>query len=408
MPDVFQNLLIGVSVAVSPENLFYCFAGALIGVLPGLGPVTTIAMLLPLTFSLPATSALIMLARIYYGSHYGGSTTAILVNMPGENSSVVTCTDGYQMARQGRAGPALAVAALGSLFGAAEYLSLIVLGMIASVVLAHGSILKALGMIVLGVFLSTIGSTVGSALPRMTFGIRELNDGIGFVPLAMGLFALSEILANMGKPEDRTVVSGELGRLWPTRGDFRRIAPGVVRSSLLGSFLLIARRRRHDLLLRRLYVRKKAFEGAAPFRKRRRRGRRSPRDGKQRRCAGLFHSTAYIGHPGECGYGAHGGRNDHPGHPTRSRGYDKEPGAIWGLIMSMWIGNVMLVVINLPLIRIWVSLLKVPYRLFAPTLLVLCCIGVYTLNNSTFEVMLLVVFGLLGYVLRKWAASPGR
>lgn len=435
MLDVFHNLGIGVSVAVSPENLFYCFAGALIGtligVLPGLGPVTTIAMLLPLTFSLPATSALIMLAGIYYGSQYGGSTTAILVNMPGENSSVVTCIDGYQMARQGRAGPALAVAALGSLFGgcvatllimlvaaplsmiatlfgAAEYFSLIVLGMIASVVLAHGSILKALGMIVLGVFLSTVGTTVGSALPRMTFGIRELNDGIGFVPLAMGLFAVSEILANMGRPEDRTIVSGELGRVWPTRDDFRRIAPGTVRSALLGSFLGLLPGGGATISSYAAYtLEKKLSKEPHRFGKGAVEGVAAPETANNAGAQASFIPLLTLGIPENAVMALMAGAMIIQGIQPGPDVMTKNPELFWGLIMSMWIGNVMLVVINLPLIRIWVSLLKVPYRLFAPTLLVLCCIGVYTLNNSTFEVMLLVVFGLLGYVLRKWGCEPG-
>ena len=435
MPDTFQNLLIGVSVAVSPENLFYCFAGALIGtligVLPGLGPVTTIAMLLPLTFSLPATSALIMLAGIYYGSQYGGSTTAILVNMPGENSSVVTCIDGYQMARQGRAGPALAVAALGSLFGgcvatllimlvaaplsmiatlfgAAEYFSLIVLGMVASVVLAHSSILKALGMIAVGVFLSTIGSTVGSALPRMTFGIRELNDGIGFVPLAMGLFAVSEILANTGKLEDRTIVSGELGRLWPTRDDFRRIAPGTVRSALLGSFLGLLPGGGATISSYAAYtLEKKLSKEPHRFGKGAVEGVAAPETANNAGAQASFIPLLTLGIPENAVMELMAGAMIIQGIQPGPEVMTKNPELFWGLIMSMWIGNVMLVVINLPLIRIWVSLLKVPYRLFAPTLLVLCCIGVYTLNNSTFEVMLLVVFGLLGYVLRKWGCEPG-
>ena len=435
MPDILQNLALGASVAATPENLFYCFLGALvgtlIGVLPGLGPVTTIAMLLPLTFSLPAASALIMLAGIYYGSQYGGSTTAILVNMPGENSSVVTCLDGYQMAQQGRAGPALAIAALGSLFGgcvatllimvvaaplasvaelfgAAEYFSLIVLGMVASVIVAKGSAAKALGMILLGLFLSTIGSTVGSALPRMTFGIRELNDGIGFVPLAMGLFAVAEILSNMGKSEDRSVVSGHLGRLLPTRDDLRRTAPGAVRSALLGSFLgllpgggaTISSYAAYSLEKRLSRTPERFGKGAVE-------GVAAPETANNAGAQSSFIPLLTLGIPENAVMALMAGamiiQGIQPGPDVMAR----NPELFWGLIMSMWVGNLMLVIINLPLIGLWVRLLKVPYRLFAPVLLVLCCIGIYSLNNSMFEVLLLAVFGLLGYILRRWGCEPG-
>ncbi len=264
MYESFSLFLTGLSTALLPTNLIWCFIGALIGtlvgVLPGLGPIATVAILLPATYHLPPIAALIMLAGIYYGAQYGGSTTAILVNMPGESSSVVTCIDGHQMARRGRVGPALAVAALASffagcvativialfakplsevglLFGPAEYFSLMTLGLIAAVILAHGSLDKALAMIVVGLLLSCVGTDVASGVPRMTFGIQALNDGIGFVPLAMGLFAVAEVIKNLVNPEERALIQDKVTNLWPSREDFRRATPATVRGTSLGLVL---------------------------------------------------------------------------------------------------------------------------------------------------------------------------
>jgi TctA family transporter len=434
MLDIFAQFLSGLLVALEPTNLLYCFIGALIGtmigVLPGLGPVATVAMLLPVTFYLPPVSAIIMLAGIYYGAQYGGSTTAILVNLPGENSSVVTCLDGYQMARRGRAGPALTIAALSSLcagifatffiaffapplaeaallFGPAEYFSLMVLGLIAAIVLARGSLINALGMIALGLLLSMIGTDVNSGAPRGTFGIPELNDGLGFVPLAMGLFAIGEIIRNLEKPETRTLFSGKIGSLWPTRDDVRRAAPATVRGTLLGSVLgllpgggaMLSSFAAYSLEKRLAREPERFGQGAVE-------GVAAPESANNAGAQTSFIPLLTLGIPANPVIALMAGAMMIHGIQPGPQVMTKNAELFWGLIASMLVGNIMLVVINLPLIRIWVSLLKVPYRLFFPAILVFCCIGVYSLNNSVFEVGLLVLFGVVGYVFLKWGCEP--
>ncbi len=424
----------GMMVALEPINLFYCLVGALvgtlIGVLPGLGPVATVAMLLPVTFYLQPVSALIMLAGIYYGAQYGGSTTAILVNLPGENSSVVTCLDGYQMARRGRAGPALAVAALSSLFagcvatlfiilfapplaevalafGPAEYFSLMLLGLIAAIVLAQGSIPKALGMIVLGLVLSSVGTDVNSGGARMTFGIPELADGIGFVPLAMGLFAVGEIIKNLESPEKRSIFTGKITDLWPTREDFRRSWPAAVRGTALGSVLGLLPGGGAMLSSFAAYALEKrlsrepqrfgqgAIEGVA-----------APESANNAGAQTSFIPLLTLGIPANAVIALMAGAMMIHGIQPGPQVMTKNPELFWGVVASMIVGNLMLVIINLPLIQIWVWLLKVPYRFLYPTILVFCCIGVYSLNNSVFEVLLLVLFGFMGYVLLKLRCEP--
>ena len=432
--DLFANLAIGFGVALTIQNLLYCFVGVLlgtlIGVLPGIGPVATIAMLLPITFALPPVSALIMLAGIYYGAQYGGSTTAILVNLPGEASSVVTCLDGYQMARQGRAGAALAIAALGSFFagtvatlliaafapplaevalkfGPAEYFSLMVLGLIAAVVLARGSLLKAIAMIVLGLLLGIVGTDVNSGVARFTFGMPELADGIGFVVVAMGLFGFAEIIVNLGAHRE-------------ARGVHRQgVEPDADVEGLQGGAAGHAARHRHRLgarhparrrraarRLRRLHGREEDRQGPVAVRQGRDRGRRRPRERQQCRRADLVHPAADARHPVQRGDGADGRRDDDPRHPARPAGDDQQPELFWGLIASMWIGNLMLVVLNLPLIGIWVKLLTVPYRLLYPAILLFCCIGVYSLQNNIFDVMMTVVFGFSATIFVKLDCEP--
>ncbi|QJP15865.1 tripartite tricarboxylate transporter permease [Starkeya sp. ORNL1] len=424
----------GMLVALEPINLFYCLVGALvgtlIGVLPGLGPVATVAMLLPVTFYLQPVSALIMLAGIYYGAQYGGSTTAILVNLPGENSSVVTCLDGYQMARRGRAGPALAVAALSSLFagcvatlfiilfapplaevalafGPAEYFSLMLLGLIAAIVLAQGSIPKALGMIVLGLVLSSVGTDVNSGGARMTFGIPELADGIGFVPLAMGLFAVGEIIKNLESPEKRSIFTGRITDLWPTREDFRRSWPAAVRGTALGSVLGLLPGGGAMLSSFAAYALEKrlsrepqrfgqgAIEGVA-----------APESANNAGAQTSFIPLLTLGIPANAVIALMAGAMMIHGIQPGPQVMTKNPELFWGVVASMIVGNLMLVIINLPLIQVWVWLLKVPYRFLYPTILVFCCIGVYSLNNSMFEVLLLVLFGFVGYVLLKLRCEP--
>jgi putative tricarboxylic transport membrane protein len=434
MFDILANFGSGFLIAATPANLMYCFIGALIGtligVLPGLGPVATVAMLLPVTFYLPPVSALIMLAGIYYGAQYGGSTTAILVNLPGENSSVVTCLDGHQMARQGRAGPALAIAALSSLaagcfatffialfapplaefallFGPAEYFSLMVLGLVAAIVLAHGSLFSAFGMIALGLFLSMIGTDVNTGMPRMTLGIPELSDGIGFVPLAMGLFAIGDIIKNIENPANRNIVTGKITNLWPTRDDFRRSYRAVLRGTALGSILGLLPGGGAMLSSFAAYaLEKKISSEPERFGKGAVEGVAAPESANNAGAQTSFIPLLTLGIPANPVIALMAGAMMIQGIQPGPEVMTKNPDLFWGLIASMLIGNVMLVVINLPLIQIWVSLLKVPYRLFFPALLVFSCIGVYTLNNSMFEVSLLLLFGVLGYVFLKWQCEP--
>jgi putative tricarboxylic transport membrane protein len=434
MPDVFTNFLHGLSVALALDNLLYCAAGAfigtLIGVLPGLGPVATIAMLLPITFYLPPVAALVMLAGIYYGAQYGGSTSAILVNLPGESSAVVTCLDGYSMAQQGRAGPALAVAALASLFagcvatffiaafapalaevalmfGPAEYFSLMLLGLVAAIVLAQGSLISALSMIVLGVLLSLVGTDVNTGGPRMTLGIRELNDGIGFVPLAMGLFAVAEIIKNLESPDARTILKEKIGRLWPTREDFRRATPAVLRGTALGSILGLLPGGGPTLSSFGAYtLEKKLSRTPEQFGRGAVEGVAAPEAANNAGAQTSFIPLLTLGIPANPTIALMAGAMMIHGIQPGPQVMTKSPELFWGLIASMLIGNILLVIINLPLIRLWVSLLKVPYRLFFPVILTICCIGVFSLNNSVFEVVMMMIFGIFGYALMKWKCEP--
>ncbi len=434
MLDIIGSFIGGLWIALQPVNLMYCFIGALIGtligVLPGLGPVATVAMLLPITYHLQPVSALIMLAGIYYGAQYGGSTTAILMNVPGENSSVVTCLDGHQMARKGRAGPALAVAALASLFagclatlfiaffapplaelallfGAAEYFSLMVLGLVSAIVLAQGSLINALGMITIGLLLSLIGTDVNSGTQRMTLGIPELGDGVGFVPLAVGLFAVADIIRNLEQGENRSFVNTAITRLWPSSEDFRRSAWPAVRGTTLGALLGILPGGGAMLssfaayaLEKRISSRPEEFGNGAVE------GVAAPEAANNSGAQTSFIPLLTLGIPSNPVIALMAGAMIIHGIQPGPQLISKNPDVFWGLVASMLVGNVMLVLINLPLIGIWVSLLKVPYRLFYPALLVFSCIGVYTLNNSVFEVFLLLGFGVLGYVFLKWGCEP--
>ena len=432
--DILSGFFHGLAVASEPMNLLYCLIGCLIGtligVLPGIGPVATVAMLLPITFYVPPVSALIMLAGIYYGAQYGGSTTAILVNLPGENSSIVTCLDGYQMARQGRAGPALAVAALGSLFagffatffiavfapalaeiallfGPAEYFSLMVLGLISAIVLAQGSLLKALGMIVLGLLMASVGTDVESGSLRMTFGIPELSDGIGFVPIAMGLFGIGEIIKNLEKPEHQTILEGKVTNLWPSFDDFKRCWPAVLRGTAIGSLLGLLPGGGAMLSSFAAYtVEKRLAKDPSRFGKCAVEGVAAPESANNAGAQTSFIPLLTLGIPSNAVIALMAGALMIHGVQPGPQVMTKNPEIFWGLIASMLIGNVMLVIINLPLIQIWVQLLKVPYHLFYPMILVFCCIGVYTLNNSVFEVGLLVLFGFVGYMFIKWKCEP--
>ncbi len=432
--DMLANLAIGFDAALSPMNLLFCLAGALlgtlIGVLPGVGPTATIAMLLPITFFLPPLGALIMLAGIFYGSQYGGSTTAILVNLPGEASSVVTCLDGYQMALQGRAGAALATAALGSffagcfatvliaavappltelalLFGPAEYVSLMVFGLVAAVVLASGSLVKAVGMILLGVLLGLVGTDVNSGAPRFAFGVAELYDGIGFVTLAVGLFGIAEICTNLERTERRRILSDQIHGLWPTRKDFRAMAPAVLRGTLLGSFLGVLPGGGASLSAFSAYsLEKKISRNPGRFGKGAIEGVAAPESANNAASQTSFIPLLTLGIPSNAVMALMVGAMTIHGIVPGPGVIQQNPVLFWGMIASMWIGNLMLLVINLPMIGMWVQLLKVPYRLLFPAILLFCCIGVYSLNNSPVEVSLVAAFGLLGYLFLKFGCEP--
>ena len=434
--ELLSNLALGFATALSLQNLFYAFIGVLIGtligVLPGIGPIATLAMLLPTTYALEPTSALIMLAGIYYGAQYGGSTTAILVNLPGVSSSVVTCLDGYQMARRGRAGAALGVAAIGSFFagtfatllvaafappltelafkfGPAEYFSLMVLGLIGAVVLASGSLIKAIAMIVLGLLLGLVGTDVNSGVARFTFDVPELSDGIGFVAVAMGVFGFAEIIANLEKKDKREVFTSKVGSLLPNWSEAKQAAPAVARGTLLGSVLGILPGGGALLAAFAAYTVEKKVAGASadpPFGKGNIRGVAGPESANNAGAQTSFIPMLTLGIPPNAVMalmiGAMTIHNIQPGPQVMT----SNPSLFWGLIASMWIGNLMLVILNLPLIGLWIQLLKVPYRLLYPAILVFCCIGVYSINNNTFDVYMTVIFAVIGYLFYKLRCEP--
>ncbi|WBX89458.1 tripartite tricarboxylate transporter permease [Achromobacter mucicolens] len=427
--ELFQNLMLGFSVAFTPENLTYaflgCLLGTLVGVLPGLGPVPTIAMLLPITYVLPPTAGLIMLAGIYYGTQYGGSTTAILVNLPGETSAVVTVLDGHQMARNGRAGAALSLAAIGSFFagsvatmliaafapplaevafafGPAEYFSLMALGLIGAVVLASGSLPKAICMILLGLLLGMVGTDVNSGVARYDFSIPELQDGIDFAIVAMGVFGLSEIMSNLELKENRVEITDKVGSLYPNRQEFREAAPAIVRGTALGSALGILPGGGSVLSAFASYtLEKKLSKEPERFGKGHPAGLAGPESANNAGAQTSFIPLLTLGIPGNAVMalmvGAMTIHNIQPGPQVMS----SHPELFWGLIASMWIGNLMLVVLNLPLIGIWVKLLRVPYRMLFPAILVFCTIGVYSLNYNAFDIFMFAIFGIIGYVWSK-------
>ncbi len=433
--DLFSNLALGLGEAITLTNLAYCLLGTIlgtaIGVLPGLGPLTTIAMLLPSIYALDATPALIMLAGIYYGAQYGGSTTAILINVPGESSSVVTAIDGYQMARQGRAGPALAAAGIGSFFagcvatlviagfappltelafkfGPAEYFSLMVLGLIGAVVLASGSLIKAIAMIILGLLIGQINTDVISGTARYSFDIPELTDGINFVAIAMGIFGFAEIMANLGKPaEHREVFTRKVTGLWPTREDFRLASPAVVRGTALGSILGVLPGGGAMLSSFASYaLEKKLARDASRFGKGDIRGVAGPESANNAGSQASFIPMLTLGIPSNPVMALMVGAMTIKGIQPGPQVMTSDPQLFWGLIASMWIGNLMLVILNLPLIGIWIRLLTVPYRFLFPAIMAFCCVGLYTLNNNNFDVFIGALFALVGYVFYKLNCEP--
>lgn len=428
---LISNLMLGFDTALSFQNILYCTIGVtigtLIGVLPGMGPVATVAMLLPATYALPPTSALIMLAGIYYGASYGGSTTAILVNIPGEASAVVTCLDGHMMAKRGRAGSALGIAALGSFFagcvatlliaafappltelafqfGPAEYFSLMVLGLVSATVLATGSLLKAICMVLLGLLLGLIGTDVNSGAFRFTFGLDELQDGIDFVPLSMGLFGFAEIMRNLEGNMSRSLVPNKVKNILPSWQEIKVSVGPIVRGTALGSILGVLPGGGALLSSFASYTAEKKLAGDKadpPFGYGNIRGVAGPESANNAGAQTSFVPMLTLGIPSNAVMalmiGAMMIHDIVPGPQVMQ----SDPGLFWGLIISMWIDNLILVVLNLPMIGVWVQLLRVPYRWLFPAILVFCCIGVYSINNNVWDVWIAIFFGFAGYVFGK-------
>jgi putative tricarboxylic transport membrane protein len=432
--DLISNLALGFATALSPSNLLLCFVGCLvgtlIGILPGVGPIATIAMLMPLTFKVDPTGALIMLAGIYYGAQYGGSTTAILINVPGEATSVVTALDGHAMAKNGRAGAALGIAAIGSffagtvatlviaalgvpmtklaqVFGAADYFALMLLGLALAVVLASGSILKAVVMVVLGVLLSTVGADLDTGQERLTFGISSLSDGIDFAVLAMGIFGIAEVLRNLDNSENRDVVKSTIGRLLPTGAEMRASVAPILRGTALGSILGILPGNGAVLAPFASYtLEKKLARDPSRFGQGAIEGVAGPEAANNAGAQTSFIPLLTLGIPPNAVMALMVGAMTIHGVIPGPQVMTKNPSLFWGLIASMWIGNLMLLIINLPLVGLWVRLLKVPYRLMFPAILLLCCIGIYSINNNPDDVIAIAGCALGGYLLIKLGFEP--
>jgi len=423
-------LMYGFSVALQPNSLLMCFIGVLlgtlVGVLPGLGPVAAMSLLLPTTYSVSPVSAVIMLAGIYYGAMYGGSTTSILLNIPGEAASVVTCLDGYQMARHGRAGPALGISAMGSFiggtisvaglmlvapplaevalqFGPPEYFSLMIMGVIMLTFLAGDSMPKALCMAALGIFWGSIGMDILSGMERFTFDIPILIDGVGLVPVAMGLFGISEVLLNLETTLKRDIFQTSLKGLLPNREDWRQSLGPIIRGSVLGFFLGILPGGGGVIASFTSYAVEKRFsrhperfgQGAIE-------GVAGPETANNAGTGGAFIPLLTLGLPSNAVMAILLGAMLIYGMQPGPMLIKAHPDLFWGTITSMYIGNAMLLVLNLPLIGLWVKILKIPYRLLFPLILLFCLVGAYSLNNNTAEAAMMVIFGVLGYFLRKF------
>src|SRR5215475_1930745 len=432
--DLFGNLALGFSVAFSLQNLVYCFigvlVGTLIGVLPGIGPLATIAMLLPLTFNVGPVAALIMLAGIYYGAQYGGSTTAILVNLPGETSAVVTCIDGYQMARQGRAGPALAIAAIGSFiagtfgtlliavagppladvalkFGSPEYFSLMLMGLVAAAVLAQGDMVKSLAMVAFGLLLGIVGTDVNTGTQRYSFGVPELSDGIGFIVVAVGVFAIGEIINNLGESEERRIFTSKVGSLMPSLEDFKQSIGPILRGTGLGCFFGVLPGAGPAIASFASYIlEKKIADDPSRFGKGAIEGVAAPESANTADAQCKFIPMLTLGLPASGVMALMLGALTIQGIQPGPEVMTQRPDLFWGLIASMWIGNLMLVVLNLPMIGLWVKLLQVPYRLLFPAIMAFSAIGIYSVNNSSFEIYLTALFGLFGFICMRLGFPP--
>ncbi|MGK9039448.1 tripartite tricarboxylate transporter permease [Rhizobium sp. SA279] len=434
MTDLLSNIVLGFGVAVTPVNLFYCLLGVtlgtMIGILPGIGPSATVALLLPITYTMPDTAALIMLAGIFYGAQYGGSTTAILVNLPGESSSVVTCIDGYAMARQGRAGVALATAALGSFFagtvatvlivvvakplsaialafGPADYFSLVIFGLLFAVFLSSGSPVKAVGMVAFGIALSLVGIDPTSGEQRFTFGMAELFDGIDFIVLAIGLLGVSEILFNLQQGVERDADTVKTGSLMPTRQDFKQAFPAVLRGTALGSFLGVLPGGGAIMSSFASYaLERKIAKDPSRFGKGAIEGLAGPESANNAGAQTSFIPLLTLGIPANGLMALMVGAMMIQGITPGPEVMQSRPDLFWGLIASMWVGNLLLLVLNLPLIGIWVRLLGIPYRFLCPAILMFCAIGAYGLSYSVVDVLFCAVFGIVGFFLRKIGCEP--
>lgn len=432
--DLFNNLVLGFTTAGAPWNLFFCFIGVilgtLIGVLPGIGATATIAMLLPITFQLEPVSSLIMLAGIYYGAQYGGSTTAILINMPGESSSAVTAIDGYQMARKGRAGAALAIAAIGSFFagtvstilvavfappltaialrfGSAEYFSLMIVGLVSSIALAHGSVVKALGMVVLGLLLGLVGTDIYTGTPRFNLGILELSDGLNFVALAVGVFGIAEILRNLENEHDRDVMIKKVTNLWPTKQDWKEMTAPILRGTAIGSALGILPGGGAILASFASYtVEKRMSKTPGEFGKGAVAGVAGPESANNAGAQTSFIPMLTLGIPANPVMALMIGAMIIQGIVPGPNVATEQPALFWGIIASMWIGNLMLILLNLPLIGLWVKLLTIPYYMLFPAIIAFCSIGVYSVNSNVFDLYAVAFFGLIGYGLAKLRCEP--
>jgi TctA family transporter len=435
--NILQNLGLGFSTALSLINLTYCFlgvlVGTLIGVLPGIGPVAAVAMLLPLTFNLDPVGAIIMLSGIYYGTQYGGSTTAILVNLPGESSSVITCMDGYAMARNGRAGPALAIAAIGSFFagtvgtimvaflgpplaeialkfGAPEYFSLMVMSLIAASVLSSGSMMKTICMIVLGLLVGIVGTDVNSGMSRFTFGMSGLADGINFAVIAMGLFGFAEIMSNLADKADladRSVLNQKITGLMPTLEDMKAASGAILRGTAIGAFFGTLPGGGPTISAFSAYaLEKKLAKDPSRFGKGAIEGVAGPESANNAAVQCAFITTLTLGIPHGATMALILGALTIQGIAPGPQVMTQRPDLFWGLIASMWIGNAMLVVLNLPLVGVWVKLLKVPYRYMYPAIMMFMAIGVYSVNNLDLDVYMTILFGVLGYLFLKLNCQP--
>jgi putative tricarboxylic transport membrane protein len=428
--DILHNLFLGFQVALLPTNLLFCFVGVvigtLVGVLPGIGPVGAMALLLPATFAVPLSSSLIMLAGIYYGAMYGGSTTSILVNIPGEAASVITCIDGYQMARQGRAGPALGISAIGSFiggtfsiiglmvvavplaraalrFGPPEYFALMCAGLIVLTYLTQGSMVKSLMMALVGILLGSVGLDMVVGSPRFTFNVNELTDGVGIIPVVMGLFGVAEVFTNLETVLTREVLQTKITNIWPSMKDYARTKWTIARGSVLGFLLGILPGGGAILASFLSYaMEKKLSKNPESFGKGAIEGVAGPETANNAAAGGSLIPLLTLGIPPNVVMAMlfsamiiHGVQ---PGPLLMT----SSPDVFWGLVASMYIGNVLLVLLNLPLIGLWVQLLKIPYRILLPLILLFCLIGAYSLNNSTFDVMVMIFFGGVGYLMRKF------